>query len=337
MSSVDERRGGRELIADGASERMQLPNLLIVGVKKAGTSSLFDYLAQLPDVCPSTVKETAYFSPLLRDDGSLRPLRYYAGFFTACGAQKYRMEATPDYFYGGPRVIRSIARTLPHPRVIVTLRDPVTRLWSHYRMKKRLGSAAVAGATFDEFVHRCEAVGVDWIHGSPESWGYAALAQGRYVDYLGEWFDAFGEDVKVVFMESWSDRPQDAIREISRWLGLDENVAMALDYAVANKGIDYRSRGIAKAARAMYDPAVRMFLRRPRLRRLLPAMTYLRRVHTVLNAHHQPRHPEEVVAADTRRHLDDLYRESNRQLAEVLVRRGYRDLPPWLSSALPEG
>ena len=42
----------------------RLPNLVIAGVPKAGTTSLFNYLAQHPDICPSDVKETRYFEPL---------------------------------------------------------------------------------------------------------------------------------------------------------------------------------------------------------------------------------------------------------------------------------
>lgn len=313
-----------------------LPNLLIVGVKKAGTSSLFDYLSQHPDICPSSVKETGYFSALLRDDGSLRPERSYEEFFTACGGERYRMEATPDYFYGRTRLVQAIAHLLPDPHLIVTIRNPVSRLWSHYRMKKRAGFREVAGVTFEEFVRRCEAVAADGID-RPTSGPYVALAHGRYIDYLDEWFEAFGENFRVVFLESWSDRPETTMRELCRWLAVDDDLVASFDYAVANRGLEYRSPRVAMAARAMYRPAVQTLRQTPQLRRLLPRVTRLRRVHDVLNAHDRPLAREGAPESGMRRYLDDLYRDSNRRLAVELGRRGYRDLPGWLSASLPEG
>lgn len=309
---------------------MALPNLLIVGVKKAGTSSLFDYLSQHPDVCPSSVKETGYFSPLLQDKGSLRPLQHYEAFFTACQGQRYRMEATPDYFYGGSRVIQAITRALPNPHVIVTLRNPATRLWSHFKMKQREGSPAVAGATFDEYLRRCEATGGERMDGS-EVRGYAALAHGRYLNYIREWFDAFGENFRVVFLESWSNEPHGTMREISRWLGIDEEVVTSFDYPVTNRTADYRSPQVARAARTMYKPVVHVLHRQPRLRSLLRPVAYLRTVHDALNPQRQVQAAEGALESGGRRYLDDFYRDSNRQLGLELIRRGYSELPPWVS------
>lgn len=307
---------------------MALPNLLIVGVKKAGTSSLFDYLSQHPDICPASVKETGFFTPLMRDDGRLRPLQHYAQYFGAWRGERYRMEATPEYFYGGARVIDAIARTLPRPRILVTLRNPATRLWSHYLMKKRIGSSAVAGASFEEYISRCEALGGQTDH-LQENRGYAALAQGRYSDYIGGWFDEFGENLRVLFLEYWSEQPYGETRETSRWLGIDEEVVASFDYSVMNKAVDYRRQKVAKAARKVYKPAAKLLRQRPRLSGLFHTLAYLPTIHDALNseAAHQ-----ETMKPDTRRHLDDFYRSSNRQLAVDLARRGYRSLPSWLNS-----
>lgn len=313
-----------------------LPNLLIVGVKKAGTSSLFDYLSQHPDICASRVKETGYFSTLVRDNGSLRPPRYYEGFFTDCGGETYRLEATPDYFYGGSRVVRAIARTLQDPRLVVTLRDPVTRLWSHYKMKQTKGSETTRGMSFEEYVRRCEAAGRE-ADGSYEARGYAALAQGRYADHVGEWFETFGDRFRVVFLESWSRRPRETMVDLTRWLGIDEDVVTSFDYSVTNQGAEYASPAVARAARKLYKPVVRTLHRHPRRRRLLRSMGYLRTVHDVVNP---PRRAEDrggEMEPDTRDHLDEVYRASNRRLGQELIRRGYRDLPSWLSLSLAEG
>src|SRR4051794_6897093 len=78
----------------------RLANLVVIGVNKAGTTSLFDYLGRHPDIGLSDVKELRYFSPL-RYGESLEPLASYAEHFDHCLQERYAVEATPSYFYGG--------------------------------------------------------------------------------------------------------------------------------------------------------------------------------------------------------------------------------------------
>jgi hypothetical protein len=99
-----------------------LPNLLIAGVAKAGTTSLFRYLAQHPDVCPSDVKELRYFSAL-RYGEDMAPLESYSAHFAHCEGQRYRMEATPGYYAGGRLVADAVDDLLPGARVLVSFRD----------------------------------------------------------------------------------------------------------------------------------------------------------------------------------------------------------------------
>ena len=113
----------------------RLPNLVIAGVGKAGTTSMFHYLSQHSDICASTVKEPRYFR-VDGEQGRPDPLESYARLFTHCGAERYVMEASPQYFKGGSRTIDLIRTTLKDPRVILMFRDPVQRMWSEYRFKK---------------------------------------------------------------------------------------------------------------------------------------------------------------------------------------------------------
>jgi hypothetical protein len=120
----------------------ELPNLLILGVPKAGTGSLFSYLRQHPDICPSTEKEVGFFSPLLKPNGVLPNVESYREYFAHCSSERYRLEATPNYCLGHDRVLQAIKRTLRDPRIIITLRDPVDRLWSAYTFQRSLGHLA---------------------------------------------------------------------------------------------------------------------------------------------------------------------------------------------------
>ena len=142
-----------EPVAEGA-----LPNLIIAGVGKAGTTSLFWYLSQLPDVCPSDVKEIQYFTPLSEGDGVLDPLADYARHFKASHGERYRLEASPQYFHGGRVIVDAMRSTLDRPRVIVMFRDPIERLWSTFRfMRSRLASLP-DGMTFEGYVAACREV-----------------------------------------------------------------------------------------------------------------------------------------------------------------------------------
>src|SRR3954463_13629169 len=94
----------------------RLPNLVIAGVAKAGTTSLFNYLAQHPDICASDVKETRYFEPL-RYGEVLPPIESYTAHFRHRQGERYALEATPTYFYGGRDVPPGIRVTLPPGRV----------------------------------------------------------------------------------------------------------------------------------------------------------------------------------------------------------------------------
>ena len=104
-----------------------LPNLLVIGVPKAGTGSLFAYLTQHPAVFGADEKEVGYlnyFNPA-RHSGPPPPVSAYAAHFRGWSDQRYRMEATPTYSYGGEPVIEAVRRVLGHPRLVLSVRDPV--------------------------------------------------------------------------------------------------------------------------------------------------------------------------------------------------------------------
>jgi len=105
-----------------------LPNYLIIGAQKTGTSSLFNYLSMHPQVINSNKKEVHYF-----DKNFERPLNWYKQFFPfKFIANNYTIgEATPDYLYH-PFVAQRIYNTIPGVKLIIILRNPVERVISHY-------------------------------------------------------------------------------------------------------------------------------------------------------------------------------------------------------------
>ncbi|MDB5476419.1 MAG: Sulfotransferase [Phenylobacterium sp.] len=117
-------------------------NFIVAGVQKGGTTALFDYLAEMGDIALSRLKETHFF-----DDETQAWARpdygaYHAlfddppgpgGWSRPCG------EATPIYSYW-PNALERIAAYNPAMRLILMLRDPVARAWSHWRMEYARGA-----------------------------------------------------------------------------------------------------------------------------------------------------------------------------------------------------
>lgn len=300
----------------------RLPNLLVAGVPKAGTGSLFAYLTQHHDICGADEKEVGYFNYYnpRRHSGEPPPVESYAAHFGHCGNQRYAVEATPTYSYGGRPVIDAVQRVLGRPKIVMSLRDPVDRLWSAYTFQRTLGN--ITGLqSFDSYLRACESrprdgsdlVPRDHLHG---------LYIGFYEQYIGLWLDAFGDDIKVVFAEELSRDPVRVVTDLFRWLDVDAD-ATFLDLAPRNTTKHARSPRVAKlvySVKRASDNLGRLpsGVRRP-----------LRRVYERVNAAELP----ESLDADMRKHVDDIYRASNEATAKALTAHGYRDLPAWLQVA----
>ncbi|HEX7945682.1 MAG TPA: sulfotransferase domain-containing protein [Phenylobacterium sp.] len=111
-------------------------NFLIAGVQKGGTTALFDYLGDYPDVALSDVKEVHFFDDDAQDWAAPDLAAYHAHFPPADG--RPTGEATPIYSYW-PNSPERIAAYNPAMKLIVVLRDPVQRAWSHWRMEHGRG------------------------------------------------------------------------------------------------------------------------------------------------------------------------------------------------------
>lgn len=296
----------------------RLPNLLIAGVGKAGTTSLFYYLSQHSEVCASTVKEPRYFR--LHDERSeLEPIESYARLFAHCGDQRYVMEASPQYFKGGARTVGLIRATLDHPRVILMFRDPVARMWSEYRFRKsRL--TIPAELTFDDYVDRCERVRDAREPRTGENEAYYWLAGGAYVDHIGVWFDGFGDDLAVWFFEHLVEDPPGFVGRACGWLGIDDAPAAAFNYSIENKTEEVRSRALQRLALSANKEGGPL-----RNRRSLKAP--FRRAYYLLNG----RSNRERMSPEAKAHLQGIFSPSNVALANELERRGRGQvLPGWL-------
>lgn len=110
---------------------------LIAGVQKGGTTALYDYLRDHPDLEMSPVKEPHFFDDEVGVDWSHPDYRAYETPFSADG--RLKGEATPIYTYW-PNALERARAYNPAMKVIVLFRDPVARAWSHWRMETARGA-----------------------------------------------------------------------------------------------------------------------------------------------------------------------------------------------------
>lgn len=170
----------------------RLPDFIIIGAQKGGTTSLFDYLAQHPDMSLAKRKEIHFF-----DKNYRKGLNFYKNYFPLNwqGKEKLTGEATPYYLFH-PLVAERMSQHLPKVKLIVLLRNPVDRAFSHYQMKV---AKKQEPASFEEALRLEEGR----LAGEAEkmaqnkayySWNYRAFAyqkRGIYADQLERWFKYF--------------------------------------------------------------------------------------------------------------------------------------------------
>lgn len=299
----------------------RLPNLLVVGVPKAGTGSMFAYLSQHPDICASDEKEVGYFNhfnPARNPDGKPPPLESYARHFAHCTGQRYAMEATPSYSFQGKPVVDAVGELLDRPRIVLILRDPLRRLWSAYTFQRSLGNVPDI-RSFGEYLDVCEQrrrEGTDLVAHS----AVQGLSIGLYADYVGVWLDAFGRDLKVVFAEDMARRPATVLTGLLDWLDLDAGIIAAMDLGARNVTQHPRS---PRLARLVYTAK-----RRADRADLIPRgmRERVRRGYQRVNAGSLA----EQLRPEDRSRAEDIYRASTAATAQLLRGHGYRELPEWL-------
>ena len=202
-----------------------LPNFFIIGAAKAGTSSLFEYLRQHPDIRTSPIKEPEYFrgegpSLLRRGPGDSRdaPPEYtwegYLELFAGAGSARAVGEASTTYLRGGAESAGRIHAAFPEARMIAILRQPADRAYSNFIHLRREGREPLAS-----FSAALEAEPERLAAGWAPIWGFKT--DGFYHDRLRAFYDLFGRiRMHVCIYEDWRD-PQEMLKGIFGFLDVD--------------------------------------------------------------------------------------------------------------------
>ena len=293
-------------------------NVIIAGVNKAGTTSLFVSLSGHREVAPAAVKETRYFLPA-RWGQPLEPASVYEEYFADAGDAKVRLEATPSYFYGGADVADAMLDVCGDElRIIVVLREPVSRFWSFFNYQKaRL--RIPEDMTGEEYLARADQLD-DHDFREPENECWFAFRGGCYADWLPQWRERFGDRLEIVWFEELMLEPARVLTEVAEFLGIDPEGYASLDLASENRTTAYRRAGLQRLALQANDRVERFLRRHYGLKERLRGLYY-----RINGSQRRDQLPDMLRAV-----LGARYEEPNARLREQMAAR-HRSAPAWLA------
>jgi hypothetical protein len=297
---------------------MTMPNFLVIGAAKSGTTALHRYLTQHPEIFMSRQKELRFFPfenqrPDFRGPGDdvniasiVVSIEEYRAHFAGAEGFRARGETSPLYLTM-PQSAERIRHYIPEAKLIAILRHPAERAHSQYLMIRRDGFEKL---DFEEALAAEDRRVAD---GWGTRWQYRR--RGFYAAQLKPYFARFGrEQLRIYLYEDYLSDPVGLMRDVFRFLDVDDSFVP--DMSVRhNESKLARSRGL------------QVFLTEPRraknlLKPFIPAR-WSRRVGDRLRRLNLTR---PTLSAETRRRLIEVYREDILELQEMLG----RDLSGWL-------
>ncbi len=203
------------------------PGFLIIGCQKGGTSSLYANLTRNPYIRPAGGKEIHFF-----DDNYHQGLNWYRLHFPPVGLfdETLSGEASPYYFFH-PAVPRRLFQTYPRIKLILLLRNPVDRAYSHYqhniRKKREIASFPEAIAREPHMLEGEEEKLLRINHYKSINHKYFSyLSRGVYIKQLKRWTTYFPLDrFKIIKSEDYFQTPLQVVEEVIRFLGVKQHTA----------------------------------------------------------------------------------------------------------------
>ena len=245
---------------------MTMPNFFVIGAQKAGTTSLYHYLAQHPQIYMSPTKEPCFFNHEIHPDGKVKAQRFnnpgqranrfdnieeYRELFRGAKDETVIGEASPPYIYA-PGTAERIKRYAPEAKVIAILRDPADRAYSAFLHAVRIGKEPTTD--FARALLKEE-------NRVRENWHYTFhyRSRGFYHAQLIRYYEAFQrEQIGIWLYEDLRKDPAGLARSIYRFLGLDEGFVPDTSSQHNTAGVP--KSGLARATVRTMDTMASAFL-----------------------------------------------------------------------------
>jgi len=287
---------------------MTLPNFMIIGVAKAGTTSLYRYLDQHPQVFMCPEKGTNFFGyedarawkwtdegdPPLLQHFQVKTFEAYEAMFAGASDEIAIGEVSPQYFRC-PSAARRIHECIPDVKLVASLRNPADRAFSGFLMRTRRGE--VVKSSYEEL--------------TPEA---SHVREGFYYKRMKRYFDIFAKhQIKIYIFEEFKKDPAKVVVDLFDFLGVDTNF-------VPDTSTRHNPAGVPKNRllnRLFFDPTLIRIAKS-----VLPESVQ----RMAQRVQQQNLKPPPKSPADLQAKLLDLYREDILKLEALLE----RDLSIWL-------
>lgn len=222
---------GRERLALATWEQRVLPDVVLAGVQRSGTTAIFEALYRLPMVeRPRRGKGSHYFSYNYHRGWkwfqSQFPTRRWADRVEdQTGHPLFCFDACPYYLFH-PFAVERMAQALPDVKVMVTLRDPVRRAESHYHHSVSHGNedlpfVEALAAEADRLAGEDERMQADWTYWSHSHEHHSYVSKGMYAEQLERLFRHYPrEQVLVLSSEQFFAEPDAVLSRVTDWLDL---------------------------------------------------------------------------------------------------------------------
>lgn len=293
-----------------------MPNFLIIGAAKAGTSALNSYLKQHPQIYMSPVKEPQFFAyedqkldfhgpGIATIQNSITDIKAYSALFQEVSNETAIGEASTIYLYN-PKAPERIRHYIPDAKMIAILRNPVDRAYSGYLMHVREGRETL------DFAQALQAeetrIRNNWSFGHYTSWGF-------YYPQLRRYFDMFERDqIRVYLYEDMTGDAAGLLRDIFQFLNVEETFDPDLS-------VRYNVSGMPKN-KAFHALVKRPNPIKPVLKQLLPAWLKT----SLKDRYLQYSDVKPQLAPEVRQQLLEVYRDDILKLQNLIQ----RDLSKWL-------
>jgi len=193
------------------------PNFFIVGAPRAGTTSMYEFLKRTPGVYMSAIKEPHYFSrfkPQYMYGNPIRDKKKYLSLFKDVKNEVAIGEASTSYLWDS-EACTEIHKVIPNARIVIMLRDPVKRSFSHYLM--RVGGGQTL--SFSDIIKLS-------LNASSQDYYTSIIVNGGfYADQVKRYLDIFGHSkVKIIIFEEFIKNPKKIVNELLEFLEVNSKV-----------------------------------------------------------------------------------------------------------------
>ncbi len=292
-----------------------LPNVIIIGVTKAGTTSLRQYLIDHPSISGAKIKETFFWN---RNDAIQEPdLERYKQMFSEANTPIV-LDNTPRYFHDLHQNCDLLKTHLGKDlKVILILREPKSRVFSFYKFKKRRLEIDEQ-VDFIQYVQKSLAASNEEKRASKEL--LAGIDEGCYDGPLKNWESSFGSNLKVVFFDQLKSDPTACAQSIVKWLNLDSLFYNNYDFVKENQSLGFKNKRMHRFGMSVYRTLEPILLKNKGFRRFITSFYYRLNGKAI----------EEVMTSEIKSQLDTIYADSLTSLSELDSIKKSEYQPNWI-------